>query len=190
MKRLSIAILAGLFPLMVQAEAPASFNGMAGIEFGSTVDQVKAAMDSRGAGLDANESTSAHLEYKGGTFNNDSVGYWHFYFADGKLYKASVAFFPPDRQHLAFYDQVKKAISDKYGEPFQQTKIDMDPTDLFDLIQSGKADLEADWRILLPSSHSISCRMFDREGGSVMIRVTYQDDVVAAQLSDKEAHDF
>lgn len=102
----------------------------------------------------------------------------------------SVAFFPSDGQHFAFHDRVKKAISDKYGEPFQQTKIDMDPTDLFDLIRTGKVDLDADWRIPLPSSHSITCNMFDRGGGSVMIRVTYQDDVAAAQPSDKEANDF
>jgi hypothetical protein len=190
MKPVWIAVLFVVLPLALQADPPATLNGIAGIPFGSTVDQIKAAMDSRGAALDAGVSGAAHLEYKGGTFNNESVGYWHFYLADGKLYKASVAFFPADRQHFAFYDRVKKAISDKYGGPFQETRIDMDPTALFHLIQSGKADFEADWEIPLPSSHSITCRMFDREGGSVMIRVTYQDDVVAAQLSDKEANDF
>jgi len=190
MKRLCIATICILLPLFLHADPAATLDGIAGIPFGSNVDQVKAAMDSRGAVLDANESTNSHLEYKGGTFNNDSVAYWHFYFSDGKMYKASVSFLPGSLQHLPFYDRTVKTISDKYGPPFQQTKIDLSSGPLFNLIQSGKADLETDWHILAPSSHSIVCRIFDRLNGSVMIRVTYQDDVVAQQLTDKETHDF
>src|ERR1700678_2045245 len=114
MKAFGIAVISLLFATLLYAGPTAALDGMAGIPFGSTADQVKAAMDARGAVLESG-SSGEHLHFRGGSFNNDPAGSWHFYFADGKLYKASVNISPPDVQYIPTYNRIAKAISDKYG---------------------------------------------------------------------------
>src|SRR5215210_4979607 len=81
-----VLLLVSLGPAV--AEFPAKLDGFAGITFGSSVEQAKAAMDTRGAVFNPEKSSGAHLEFSGGTFHNEPASYWHLYFLDGKLYRA------------------------------------------------------------------------------------------------------
>src|SRR5205823_11311690 len=57
-------------------EPNAKLDGFAGIPFGSSAEQVKVAMDARGAHLNADKSTSAHMEFQGGTLGKEDVLFW------------------------------------------------------------------------------------------------------------------
>jgi hypothetical protein len=128
------------------ADPPAAkIDGVAGVSFGSTVDQVKAAMAFREAKFLDKASTATELQFKDGSFNNEDVSWWHFYFMDGKMYKATILIYPSDHQQLAAYERTKKLISDKYGEPSQATKIEMAPDQLMEMVRSNKLVLETDW---------------------------------------------
>lgn len=179
-----------LLAFHAHAEPSPTIDGLAGIPFGSTAEQVKAAMDTRGAVLHRNLSTGAHMEFEGGSFSNEDADFWHFYFADGKLYKASVSLKPGNRQHLDTYERIKKLLEAKYGKPFQETKLEMEPAALYEMVRSGKAVLEADWKQATPSSRSIACKLFRRAENLVIIRIIYQDDAVESQVADKQKNDI
>jgi hypothetical protein len=185
MKTLYIVILAILLCPIVNAEPPAKIDGFAGIPFGSTPDQVKAAMDSRGAVFEPKFSTAEHLAFKGASFSDEPAGGWNFYFSDDKLFRALVSINPPSGDHLDTYYRIKKLISDKYGKPFQETKLEVEPDKVYELVRSGQAALKASWREASPGNHSISCNVDRYSDSEVCIQIIYQDDAIDAQVSSK-----
>jgi hypothetical protein len=170
---------------------PPKIEGMAGVPFGSGATQVKAAMDAHNATLDAAESDSEHLIYTGGTFNDERVTRWNFFFDGPAVYKANVILSPAKKQHFITYNRVLKALSDKYGDPSQPADIGDEAPSLYDAVNSGKTRLEAIWHTNTPSQRHIACQMFlDRNFGNVIIKIIYQDDTVAAQLSNDSKKDL
>jgi hypothetical protein len=193
----TIPLFASLLLLSLTAHAglnyarPPVIDGMAGVPFGSGATAVKAAMDSHNASLVAGESDTDHLRYSGGTFNDEAVTNWNFFFADSKMYKASLVLSPAKKQRLITYNRVLKELSDKYGEPSVSPGINGDTSNLYDAVRSGKVVLEADWRTKSLPRHSITCKMlYDRNYGDVIIRIAYQDDAVAAQLLNASKKDL
>ncbi len=146
-------------------------------------------MDARGAVFHPNASTGAHLEFVGGSFNNEKTDFWHFLFFDGKLYKAAVVIPPEKGQRLQTYERVKKAITEKYGKPFQQTTVNVDDAQLNEMLSSGKIVLEANWHMETPGSRSIACKLIKRYN-DVIIRIIYQDDAIDAQVVNKQKDDI
>jgi hypothetical protein len=191
MKTAAFALAAFLFAITLRADPPAAIDTFAGLPFGATQDQVRTAMNEHGAEIRPGMDSPDHQSYIGGTFNNQDVNWWHFYFKDGKLYKSVAVFTAPDGQNLAKYNDIVDMVTKKYGPPFQQTKLDMAPDDLDGLIANGKAALETDWRGANPGSRSISCKLIESVfPGAIVIRLAYQDDSIVSQVAASEGNDL
>lgn len=182
--------------LLGLCEDPAAkLDGFAGILFGSSKDQVKTAMDARGAHLNADKSSSAHMEFQGGAFGKDDVLYWHLYFVNGKFFRGSASINSPFSERFAKYEGLKKLIIEKYGAPAEETTNtgtseqnddDNDQNDLYDAVRSGKALVKAQWTT---DSGSITCEILKRYN-AVWIRLTYEDKALAKVYSDKQLKDY
>jgi hypothetical protein len=189
MKFLHLVCLFGLVFTTLHGEPAVKADGLAGIPIGADADQVKKAMDARGAVFVATKSTSGHLEFEGGTFNGEPVGSWHFYFFTGKLYKASVRIGALGIGNLQAYERFKKTISERYGVPFQATKTELEPEQMNDLLRRGKLELESNWRVE-GTRNSVAARFFRTPTGVMALRIIYQDDAVEAQVLSQQKDDI
>ena len=94
---------------------------------------------------------------------------------------------PPDRKRLVTFEEMKKTLRAKYGSPAFETKLEMQPEELYRLVQSGRANLETVWKV--GTTHSVSCKLV-QGGGEVIIRLTYQDDTLNAQVQSRQENDI
>ena len=188
MKATVAYLLFTLVSVAIPAEPAAKFQGLAGIPFGSTPDEVKASLDARGAKLDSAQSTSAHLGFRNGRFNNEDAWYWHFDFLDGKLFRSSVVLLTKS-EGVAAFDRIKKMVTDKYGKPFQETKVNMSPEELHDLVCEGKLEVEANWKAGESGGYTITCKL-SRHDYFPVIRLIYRDDTESAKLRKRESNDL
>ena len=189
----SISSLAACVVLLtiVRAESPAKLEGFAGIPFGSNAQQAKVAMDSRGAHFNPDKSTSAHMEFHGGTLGTEDVLFWHLYFFDGKSFRADVRMNSPFNRRFAKYDEVKKLISDKYGPPSEATpteaaQVVTEEAELFDLVRNGKATVGAKWIV---EGGSIKCEIA-KKNNEVWIRLLYEDEALTKVYTSRRMKDY
>ena len=188
MKAISSVIVASLLALRCYAAAPAPIDGIAGLPLGSGTAEMMSLMDQRGAHINHGRSTSSHFYFVDGSFENQSVAVWHFHFFDSKLYRTEVALHPGDDK-LNAYNEMKKALVEKYGATVQETKVKMDDADLIQLVNQGKLELNSTW-IDSSSGHSLSCTLALNPAHYVLLRLTYKDDKTDTQLSEQEKSDL
>jgi hypothetical protein len=148
-------------------------------------------MDERGSVLQKSTSTSEQLDFKGGMFGNDNVNLWHVHFTDGKMYRVVMRIFSQKSDSIPKYQNIVKMISGKYGDPDHQTKLDMDPDTLYQLIDDKKAELDAGWRVAASARRSIECRLYKAlPNQAPSIGITYADDVITAKVVAERKNDL
>lgn len=107
-----LALLAVVFAQTVTAAmAPKEF---AGIPWGASISEVKAAMSAKGASFQERESGGDRLVFNGGSFGGETAEQWHFSFRNGKFAGARVRLAPNGRGEDQFR-KMKQALSEKYG---------------------------------------------------------------------------
>jgi hypothetical protein len=139
-------------------------------------------MTTRGATFQT-DSTHDHLHYHDASLFNHPVRQWQFYFLAGKLYKDSAVICPPVSEQLSDYTSAKQAISEEYGDPIKQSINTGTPEEIAEAVRKGSTKVDAIWRVGSSGSNSIEVEWFKRMGTLIFLRITFEDDVIDAQVA-------
>jgi hypothetical protein len=108
----------------------------AGLKWGASREEVKAAMEAKGAGILSQYTTDSHFGFQGGSIAGLPVHIWDLYFVSDKFSRGLVYF--DDKSDLeGLFKQLKKTLTEKYGARKSETFKPADPSADWRLVKSG-----------------------------------------------------
>lgn len=149
MKNLIIITLF-LLPLSAMPQGKKPIDSFLGIKFGSTILQVKTAMQSRGSTFDKTNSQTDLLLFDNVKLGSRVPTVFGVRFINGKAYSAIFIFKPkPEARTIEYYDDLQKTITEVYGKG-ESTKTFKSPFkdgdgDELSALESGNADYSTFW---------------------------------------------
>ncbi len=125
----------------VGAAAPAP-DEFFGIKWGASEEDVKAAMTAKNLPIVPRYTSDTKLVFSGGTVAGFETEMWCFCFVQGKFYRAFVFFKEHGGPPETLFKEVKKVITEKYGERQKETyKPDEPSAEWHPTDASGRQDI-------------------------------------------------
>ncbi len=107
------------------APAPEEFFG---IKWGASKEEVKEAMTARNQPVVPRYTSETNLVFSGGTAAGLDTELWDFCFVQGKFYRAYVFFKEHGGPPEGLFNEVKRVITEKYGERQKETYKPNEPS--------------------------------------------------------------
>ena len=182
-KPILIAFL--LIPFFSFAQTKKSIDSFLGIKFGSSVAQVKAAMQARGSVFDPVNSKGDFIMFDKVTLGSRKPQVFGVKFANGQACGAVFIFKPSlEARTIEYYDDLKKDITEVYGDG-ESKKIFKSPYkdgdgDELTAIESGYADYSTLW---FDDKRNVIAETISSE---MEITLLYQDAALESTAKEKD----
>lgn len=106
---------------LLSATAALAPDEVFGLKWGAAKDDVKAAMSAKNQPVVPKYTSDTRLVFSGGMAAGIQAEYWDCCFVQGKLYRVFVTFKERPGDPEAMFNDVKKVLTEKYGERQKET---------------------------------------------------------------------
>lgn len=187
----TLLALAFIGPAQAQ-EAP--LDGILDIAFGTSMEDARAALlDRDGITFDPVHSDANNLVADGGTFADETVGFWLLAFVDDRMHTAKAIVQPEEADLLATYESLVARLTEQYGAPDDQAAFFDEPYELGDgfetyAIRFGKGHFAALWRFSDGESQNVISLSIDDD---LYIPIVYQSGaLIDLAIAQQESQDL
>jgi hypothetical protein len=173
-------------PTFVQEASKTKLTGFFGMPFGSSMEECRKVMLSKGGTLDKKSSNASALVFDAVTFGGRKTFFMRLEFHKNRLCNAK-AFFKPVMEAKVFdlYNDIKADLTSKYPDlpqEFETYKYPYEKGDGHEItaIKLGKASVATFW--VFADNNAISIEIIS----DVVIKLTYEDAGLARKAIEEE----